>query len=167
MSKRRLLAALGCVALLALGGYLGHRHLTTADEPPNEPVADGPAPPCDEEPETRDARYRRLVVGTWKDDYQGKRTKILREDGTGTMVVELSGMAATLFASRLEFQMVWSIEDGRLKKRTTGGEPAAKVKLVLSMYGDRADEPILELTDDRLLLLDQDGKRRYDWRRVR
>jgi hypothetical protein len=31
--------------------------------------------------------------------------------------------------------------------------------------GDRVDEPILELTRDRLLLLDKDGETRYDWRR--
>jgi len=29
------------------------------------------------------------------------------------------------------------------------------------------DEAILELTQDRLLLLDKDGKTKYDWRRVR
>jgi hypothetical protein len=35
------------------------------------------------------------------------------------------------------------------------------------MMGDRVDEPILELTQDRLLLLDENGKRKYDWQRVR
>jgi hypothetical protein len=34
------------------------------------------------------------------------------------------------------------------------------------MMGDRVDEPILELSGQRLLLLDADGKTRYDWRRV-
>jgi hypothetical protein len=33
--------------------------------------------------------------------------------------------------------------------------------------GDRVDERILELTDDRLLLQDKDGKTKYDWRRKR
>jgi hypothetical protein len=33
------------------------------------------------------------------------------------------------------------------------------------MMGDRVDQPILELTADQLLLLDQDGKTKYDWRR--
>jgi hypothetical protein len=32
--------------------------------------------------------------------------------------------------------------------------------------GDRVDEPILEVNGKRLLLLDADGKTRYDWRRV-
>ena len=113
-----------------------------------------------------DARYRQLVLGTWGDEYKGKRTMTLLADGTGTMVVELGGLKAMMFASRLRFDMVWSIEDGRLKKQTVGGEPPSKVRLILKTMGDRVDEPILELTEDRLLLLDADGETKYDWRRV-
>ena len=108
-----------------------------------------------------------MVIGTWQDEYQGKRTMTLREDGTGTMLVELSGWRAVLSAPRLRFDMVWSVEGGRLKKRTVDGEPATQVQMVLKMMGDRVDEPVLELTPDRLLLLDRDGKTKYDWRRVK
>lgn len=114
-----------------------------------------------------DQQSRRLVVGTWQDEYQGKRTMTLQEDGTGKMVVELDGLKAKLFAQRLEFEMVWSVEKGRLKKRTFQGEPAVTVQLIRKTIGDRVDEPILELTQDRLFLLDKDGKTKYDWRRVR
>lgn len=120
------------------------------------------------EPETqrtRDERLRQQVVGVWQDDYQGRRTKTLNEDGTGTMVVELDGMRARLFARRLTFEMVWSVENGRLKKRTVRGQPVVQVQMILRSMGDRVDERILELTEGRLLLLDQDGKTRYDWRR--
>ena len=110
---------------------------------------------------------RRLVVGTWTDNYQGKRTMSLIEDGTGTMVVELSGWRAMMSAARLRFDMLWSVESGHLKKRTVGGEPRVQVQMILKTMGDRVDEPILELSEDRLLLVDQDGKTRYDWRRVK
>ncbi len=53
-----------------------------------------------------------------------------------------------------------------MKKHTLGGRPETKVKAILSMMGDRVDEPILELTEQRLLLLDADGKTQYDWRRT-
>ena len=119
------------------------------------------------EPVDQDTEYRALAVGTWEDEYKGKRTMHLLADGTGTMVVELSGLTARLFASRLEFDMVWSIEEGRMKKQTVGGRPEAKVRAILSMMGNRVDEPILELSQRRLLLLDADGKTRYDWRRVK
>ncbi len=132
------------------------------------PVSDTAAHGEAEEPALdQDARYRQLVLGTWEDDYKGHRTMTLCEDGTGTMVVELSGLQAALFAERLQFEMEWSLENGRLKKRTIGGEPATQVQLILKTMGDRVDEPILDLTEDRLLLLDGDGQTRYDWRRVR
>jgi hypothetical protein len=115
----------------------------------------------------RDEHYRQTVVGTWEDDYQGKRTMTLRKDGTGTMVVVLSGAKASLFAARLQFEMEWSVEKGRLRKRTLRGTPAFQVQMILKTMGDRVDEPILELTEDRMLLLDKDGKTKYDWRRVR
>jgi hypothetical protein len=82
------------------------------------------------------------------------------------MIVELEGVQAALVAPRLRFDMTWSIEDGRLRMRTVGGEPAGKVNMILKVWGDRANQPILELTHGRLLLLDADGKTRYDWRRV-
>jgi len=119
------------------------------------------------QPGDTDTPRRRLILGSWEDEYQGKRTMTLNEDGTGTMVVELSGWRAALSASRLTFRMKWSVEGGRLKKQTIGGEPEAQVKMILSTMGDRVDEPILELTEDRLLLLDQDGKTKYDWKRAR
>ena len=114
-----------------------------------------------------DKSFRHRVTGTWEDDYQGKRTMTLKEDGSGTMVVELSGWHSALSAPRLRFDMVWSVEGGHLKKRTVGGTPATQVQIILKTMGDRVDEPILELTEHRLLLLDQDGKTKYDWRRVR
>jgi hypothetical protein len=117
--------------------------------------------------DVQDEQLRRLVVGTWQDDYQGKRTKTLDEDGTGKMIVELEGLKARLFAQRLTFEMVWSVENGRLKKQTIKGEPAVKVQMILKTMGDRVDERILELDNDRLLLLDKDGKTKYDWRRVK
>jgi hypothetical protein len=133
---------------------------------PARPAAAQPAAP-DAMSNEPDERMKRLVVGTWQDDYQGKRTMVLNADGTGSMVVQLSGMKAALFASRLEFDMVWSLRQGRLEKRTIGGRPERRVKMILNTMGDRVNEEILELDEKRLLLLDQDGSTRYDWRRVR
>ena len=119
------------------------------------------------QPIDADAGYRKLVLGTWEDDYQGKRTMTLNDDGTGTMIVELSGWRAALSAPRLKFNMKWSLKDHHLKKQTISGEPEAQVKMILSTMGDHVDEQILELTEDRLLLLDKDCKTRYDWKRVK
>ncbi len=119
------------------------------------------------QPADPDAHSRTLVVGTWADEYQGKRTMTLNEDGSGTMIVQLTGWRAALSAPRLKFNMKWSVAGGHLKKQTISGEPETQVKMILSTMGDHVDEPILELTEDRLLLLDKDGKTKYDWKRVR
>ncbi len=156
------LAILLAVLFFVAGGNSSTRpQMTTAALKPVD-VSDSAAPmPVDE-----DTQFRALAAGTWQDEYKGKRTMHLLADGTGTMIVELSGLTAKLFASRLEFDMVWLIENGRMKKQTLGGRPAGKVRAILTMMGDRVDEPILELSDERLLLLDADGKTKYDWQRV-
>ena len=142
-----------CFTLVVLLGVLGSPALVRSEE-------DKPAD------SKRDAEYRRLVVGTWQDNYKGKRTMTVREDGSALMIVELGGLKAGLFASRLEFDMVWSIQNGRMIKKTTGGRPSGRVKMILKTMGDRVNEPILELTQERLLLLDANGKTKYDWRRA-
>lgn len=157
--RRWLLGVLLLVILLAVGGILLLMR-PTSEEATRKPEGSSV------QAANPDDHLRRLVIGTWEDDYQGKRTMTLKEDGTGTMIVELSGWRATLSASRLRFDMVWSIEGGHLKKRTVGGEPATQVQMILKTMGDRVDEPILELTEKHLHLLDQDGKTKYDWRRV-
>lgn len=134
----------------------------TTIDPEDSPQA--PAPPP--EPTNSDDEIRRLLTGTWEDDYQGKRTMTLAPDGTGTMVVELSGVSGAVFGSRLKFDMEWSLDEGRLIKRTVGGEPKGKVKTILAMMGDRAEEEIIELTQQRLLVEDLGMQKRFDWRRV-
>lgn len=159
LSKRWSIVFAMAAGLLALAAWLTYRFAGGASE---VPMYDSAAAPAEDD----DTALRRLVVGTWEDDYQGHRTMTLRPDGTGEMIVELSGLKATLFASRLMFEMEWSLDNGRLKKRTLRGEPAAQVSMILKTMGDYVDEPILELTAERLVLQDADGKTRYDWRRV-
>ena len=113
-----------------------------------------------------DGQYRTMVVGTWEDDYQGHRTLTIKDDGTATMVVKLRGLAATIYAKQMTFDEEWSVEDGRLKLKTVGGEPAGRVKLIIKTMGDVSEQKILELTRDRMLLRDPDGETKYDWRRV-
>jgi hypothetical protein len=121
------------------------------------------APPADP-----DARNRNLVLGTWEDQYEGKRTMTLNADGTGTMIVELSGWRAAMSAPRLKFNLKWSIEGGHFKEQSISGEPETTVKMILAVKGDHVDQPILELNEKRLLLLDdKDGKTQYDWKRVK
>ncbi len=111
---------------------------------------------------------QKQILGAWEDDYQGHRIMTLKDDGTGSMVVELSGAAASLFADRLSFNQKWSFdaEQQLVTMTSTGGEPAAKVNLVLRLYGREATYNVEEVTDKLLILIDQADQKRYEWRRV-
>jgi len=112
-----------------------------------------------------DQRLRKSICGKWEDDYRGKRHLSVSDNGTGTMVVEPDGIGRALFADKLSFDIEWSIADGQVTMRMLGGEPESKVNLILKLHGREASYKILNLDDDQLLLLDKDGKTRYDWRR--
>ncbi|MFT4559785.1 MAG: hypothetical protein ACKVII_19105 [Planctomycetales bacterium] len=106
------------------------------------------------------------MLGTWEDDYKGHRTLTLNADGTGRMVVELDGFAATLFARKLTFQEEWTVADGKVTMKATGGEPAGKVSLVLSLHGDSSTQRIVDVTPDRMILVEEPSETRFEWRRV-
>jgi hypothetical protein len=116
-------------------------------------------------PETEEEKARRMLLGVWQDNYRGKRKLTLNADGTGTMHVELGGAEAFLFGSKMRFDMKWKLEDKKLTKTNTGGEPTDKVNLILNTMGNVAVDTLLEVTEDRLHLQDKDGKTKYDWRR--
>jgi hypothetical protein len=111
-------------------------------------------------------RLRGQIVGTWRDHYQGERTMTVRDDGTATMVVVFRGMKARLFTPRLELEMAWSVRNGHMTRRTTGGTPPDKVDFVNRYAGRQVSEKILKLTSRQLILLDQDGSTRYNWQRL-
>jgi len=162
---RRRSAVFGILLLAFVAGGIVYWRLSTVPPAANDGVAS--ATPATKPADTEQEKNRRQLLGTWQDHYKGKRTMTLNEDGTGTMLCELSGVQATLFASKLRFDMHWSLEGKILKKTTVGGEPSDKVNLILNMMGNTAEDSIQELTDDRLLLLDKDGKTQYDWKRFK
>jgi hypothetical protein len=130
-----------------------------ADEPGSSVAADGFVETSSE--------FETLMSGTWEDDYKGHRTLTLDADGTGTMVVELDGLAATLFAKKLTFREEWTVADGKVTMKATGGEPAGKVRLVLSLHGDSSTQRIVEVTSERMILIEEPSETRFEWRRVR
>jgi hypothetical protein len=125
-------------------------------------LAETPAPPPAALP------IQQRMLGVWEDDYQGHRTLSLNGDGTGRMVVELSGAAASLFADRLAFNQQWAFDpDQQLVTMTAiDGEPATKVNLVLRIYGREATYKVETVTDKQLILVDQADQKLYEWRRV-
>jgi hypothetical protein len=106
-----------------------------------------------------------MLLGEWEDEYQGKRHLTIREDGTATMVVELSGIAKALFAPRMQFEIDWTLAEGKLVLKMTSGEPKAKTKLAMKLYGEEATYEILGLEKGLMKLKDATGTTEYEWRR--
>ncbi len=158
---RRLFVALAALAVIGLLIWNRPRPQSVGNQ--NHPVAsNGQVEPT----ETRDQQLARQVVGVWFEDDRGKKTMTLCEDGTGTMIVELTGITAATYADRLQFNMLWRVEDERLLKTSVGGEPEKKVQLILKLMGNQVSEPILEVDADHLLLLDENGTKEHDWKSV-
>lgn len=163
MNRKRIVLLV--IILVALAGGISYWRLISAPPPVTADLSNPPIPEPATHVETPEEKVRRQLIGTYQDEYKGKRTMRLNQDGTATMLVELSGAQALLFASKLKFDMKWSLKDKVLTKTTVSGEPADKVNLILNMMGNTADETILELDEEHLLLLDKDGKTKYDWKR--
>ncbi|MDB5388630.1 MAG: hypothetical protein JWM11_4276 [Planctomycetaceae bacterium] len=106
------------------------------------------------------------LEGEWTGYYQGQRRLIVRADGTCTMTAEPEGLAAALLAAKLTFEIQWKMNGEHMEFKTIGGQPLDKVKIVLRMYGSRRSHKILKLESDDLVLLDEDGVTKYEWRRV-
>jgi hypothetical protein len=163
--QRRRFSVLVLAVILIIGGTAYWRR--TAHPPSSG--GEVSTPPSSNNPgnvERNEDQARRKLLGVWHDEYKAKRTMTLNDDGTGTMLVELSGPQAFLMAPKLRFDMKWVFDGKKLSSTSIGGEPADKVNLILNMMGNTSEDTLLELTDDRLLLLDKDGKTQYDWRRV-
>ena len=117
---------------------------------------------------SEDERMTAEVVGKWKTVRDaGPREIVIRDDGTATMDVEINTFALRLlFGKQMQLQIKWHIADGLLHMTTVGGEPEDKVDLLKKTYGESLAYPILELTEQRLLVKDGEGDPDHDWERV-
>lgn len=184
-SRRGQIAFSGVVVLALLGTWLA---LPSPAVPPAE-TQQGPAtarqntpavivqtaatapatvtPSLPEQPVTladTDPRHA-LALGNWVGFYQGRRTLVLREDGTGTMTSEPEGIAARLLAAKLIFEIQWKLDGQQVVFETISGEPASKVAIITRMYGKQRSHKVRALSADEMVLLDEDGKTEYKWTR--
>jgi hypothetical protein len=113
-----------------------------------------------------DDACRRLLVGTWKQDHLGERELVVTDDGSATMTVKIHGGWTYVLGDRLEVDIDWKIENGQLDFRTTGGRPSEKMKVLTKLWGSHRVYQIAELTEDRLLLLDEKGEMDEPWERA-
>src|SRR5690242_3212967 len=136
MKRKRVILSFLLLAVFAGGTWYAYKRLTAPPTASNDDVGTVPAPISpvgDGKEESAEEKERRKLLGIWQDDYQGKRTMTVNEDGTATMAVELKNPNAILFGPKLRFDMKWSLDGKKFIKKTTGGEPAEKVNVILNL----------------------------------
>lgn len=109
---------------------------------------------------------KRLLTGTWRQEFFGERLLTINDDGTGRMLILPNSFWSSFFGDRIELRMYWTLEKDRIDYGYSGGTPAEKVESARKSWGDHWNEQIVELTEDRLVLLNADGKTRSAWQRV-
>ncbi len=134
-------------------GSKSKRH-ETANDPENEIS------------ETGDERFKTLVVGSWQKYQHGNRTLTINEDGTADLIVEPDGIWKYLLGDRIQIDIEWKIEEGRAIFLMTGGTPSSKVDVARKLFGDKRDRPIVELTQERFVLLDEEDDEEDVWTRI-
>lgn len=112
------------------------------------------------------ARLSKLIVGSWQQEFYGKRTLTVNVDGTAKMTILPSGVFAFGFGPKIDLTMFWSVKDGHLDYGVNGGTPADKVKLAATTWGDHWVEKIVTLDENKLDLLSVDGSSHSIWERV-
>ena len=81
------------------------------------------------------------------------------------MIVEPEGIGGDAVRQEIDVQYPMEDRKGVLILKTLGGPPRRKLRSVSKIYGDQAEEIIIELTDDRFLV-EHDESTDFDWRRV-
>ncbi len=124
-----------------------------------------PAEPFEVEHAPEDAERRRLL-GSWRDQYYGERTMTFLADGAGTMIIKLDSVGQAIYGPQLLFDLAWTIRDGVLEMKFTGGEPKDSVATISKLWGDTHLQKIESLTESELQLRSTDSQNLYTLKRL-
>jgi hypothetical protein len=108
----------------------------------------------------------RQLVGTWQDSFFGTRTLTLNADGTAQMTLELDFAGRLLYGRRLDFDMQWSVEAGRVTINILAGRPAKSAKSAMNTWGSRYVYLLDCVEDKQIEMRDSDGSMNHRLQRV-
>lgn len=132
-------------------------------EPPatSIPSNDRPA-----EPEESVNEPRQRLLGSWVDEFYGRRVFEFRDDGTATMTLELDAVGKLLYGPKLTFFIDWTLEADILTLKMTGGEPAGTAVSLAKLFGESSQQRLEGVTDAELQLRSLDSDKLYLHRRL-
>ena len=114
-----------------------------------------------------DAERSAIVPGVWETNRDGRRVLTVKKDGTATMDVTVEGAFSFVVGSKMKFNIKWKIVDGKLDFEMIDGEPESSVNAVISLYGKKQSQQILEFSPEKFVLKDNDGEPNHVWTRVK
>lgn len=117
--------------------------------------------------EELDVQYRKTLVGAWEQENLGHRLLTVKDDGTAVMIFRPGGVYSYMLGDKVNFDVAWGIEKGRLDIKVVGGTPESKVKVANTLVGDHWNRPIQLLTDDDLKVRKEEDNSLSEWTRVR
>jgi hypothetical protein len=123
---------------------------------------------ADPSPSSTDARYSRMLVGTWKGQNFGEQVLTNYSDGTARLAVTLNRLAALRYGRNLELQLTWTVERGIMRHKVTGGSPPEKVARLINDFGDCLEYRVMEIREAHFLLSDpDDASSQHRWESLR
>ncbi len=105
------------------------------------------------------------ILGSWRDDFYGKRIFHFRDDGTAVMTIELDSVGQLLYGPKLTFFIDWTVDGNILKLKMTGGEPKSTAT-VAKLFGESSEQRIESLEANEMKLRSLDSNKLYTHRRV-
>ena len=140
--------------------------VTSVSSPPEatevKEVAEQPAMPETVPADTQ----RQLLLGSWSDEFYGKRVFTFAEDGTAVMTLELDSVGRMLYGPKLTFFIAWELKDGILNLQMTGGEPDGSAVALAKLFGEKSEQRIEHLAADEMRLRSLDSQKLYVHRRI-
>jgi len=113
-----------------------------------------------------DEALKESLLGSWKREFYGEWLMTLQKGGTGTIVITPSGIWGTLIGKRVDVNLEWSVENGRIKLRSISGKPDLAFKASVQIFGKERIRKIKELTAHRFIMLDEEDDSETEWTRV-
>lgn len=92
------------------------------------------------------------IVGNWEATYLGRQVLTTRPDGTATIEMCLTPMAAVAYGKRITLDLRWTLEGSELTQTIVGGAPENSVRKLIAKFGSTQCYRVLEFQRDHLLV---------------
>lgn len=136
-----------CIFLLCINGSAAKavRPVATA-EPDSVTVANARVPAADHE------KVIGSIVGTWEATQFGRQVLTTRPDGTATITMSLTSIAAVIYGRHVTLDLAWTLDGEMLTQQIVGGSPARSVEKLIAKFGDTQKFRVLETNNDQILI---------------